>query len=126
MAIGILFLWIFILILVARSIKIASETQRFIIYRLGRFFGLKGPGLVFIIPGVDKCVRISVGDRGELLAQGLARVKGADIPVRVEGRAEIGKMVRIQSFAEKDTVVVADSVQTQEFLCEKCGPINRV
>ncbi len=47
-----LVLWIFILILVVLSIKIASESQRFIVYRLGRFFGLKGPGLLFIIPEV--------------------------------------------------------------------------
>ena len=43
----------------------------------------------------------------------------------VEGKAEIGKMVRIQSFAERDEVVVADNVQTKEFVCEKCGHINR-
>ena len=72
-----LVLWIFILILVVLSIKIASESQRFIVYRLGRFFGLKGPGLLFIIPGVDKCTKISIGDRGELLAQDLGRIKVA-------------------------------------------------
>jgi regulator of protease activity HflC (stomatin/prohibitin superfamily) len=96
------------LILASSSIKIARESQRFIVYRLGRFFGLK------------------VGDRGELLAQDLARIKNADIPVRVEGRAEIGKMVRIQSFTERDAVVVAENVQTKEFVCEKCGHINRI
>jgi hypothetical protein len=121
-----IFLWIFLLVLASSSIKIARENQRFIVYRLGRFFGLKGPGLFFIIPGVDKCTKINVGDRGELLAQDLARIKNADIPVRVEGRAEIGKMVRIQSFTERDAVVVAENVQTKEFVCEKCGHINRV
>lgn len=121
-----IFLWIFLLILASSSIKIARESQRFIVYRLGRFFGLKGPGLFFIIPGVDKCTKINVGDRGELIAQDLARIKNADIPVRVEGRVEIGKMVRIQSFTERDAVVVAENVQTKEFVCEKCGHINRV
>jgi hypothetical protein len=126
MPMSFLFLWIFILILLVLSIKIASENQRFIVYRLGRFIGLKGPGLLLIIPGVDKCTKINVGDRGELLAQDLARIKYAEIPVRVEGRAEIGKMVRIQSFTERDAVVVAENVQTKEFVCEKCGHINRI
>jgi hypothetical protein len=121
-----IFLWVFLLILASSSIKIARENQRFIVYRLGRFFGLKGPGLFFILPGVDKCTKINVGDRGELLAQDLARIKNADVPVRVEGRAEIGRMVRIQSFTERDAVVVAENVQTKEFVCEKCGHINRV
>jgi len=126
MHLSFLFLWIFLVILASSSIKIARESQRFIVYRLGRFFGLKGPGLFFIIPGVDKCTKINVGDRGELLAQDLARINNADIPVRVGGRAEIGKMVRIQSFIERDAVVVAENIQTKEFVCEKCGHINRV
>ena len=121
-----IFLWIFLLVLASSSIKIARENQRFIVYRLGRFFGLKGPGLFFILPGVDRCTKINIGDRGELLAQDLARIKNADVPVRVEGRAEIGKMVRIQSFTERDVVVVAENVQTKEFVCEKCGHINRI
>jgi regulator of protease activity HflC (stomatin/prohibitin superfamily) len=126
MHLSFIFLWIFLLILASSSIKIARESQRFIVYRLGRFFGLKGPGLFFILPGVDKCTKINVGDRGELLAQDLARIKNADIPVRVEGRAEISKMVRIQSFTERDAVVVAENIQTKEFVCEKCGHINRI
>jgi regulator of protease activity HflC (stomatin/prohibitin superfamily) len=121
-----IFLWILLLILVSSSLKIARESQRFIVYRLGRFFGLKGPGVIFIIPGVDKCMKINVGDRGELLAQDLARIKSADVPVRVEGRVEIGKTVRIQSFTEREAVVVAENVQTKEFVCEKCGHINRI
>jgi regulator of protease activity HflC (stomatin/prohibitin superfamily) len=121
-----IFLWIFLLILASSSIKIARENQRFIVYRLGRFFGLKGPGLFFIIPGVDKCTKINVGDRGELLSQDLARIKNTDVPVRVEGRPEIGKAVRIQSFTERDAIVVSDNVQSKEFVCEKCGHINRI
>jgi regulator of protease activity HflC (stomatin/prohibitin superfamily) len=121
-----IFLWIFLLVLASSSIKIARESQRFIVYRLGRFFGLKGPGLIFIIPGVDKCTKINVGDRGELLAQDLARIRNADVPVKVVGGVEVGKTVRIQSFMERDAVVVADSVQTKEFVCEKCGHINRI
>jgi regulator of protease activity HflC (stomatin/prohibitin superfamily) len=102
------FLWVFLLILAVSSIKIAPESQRFVVYRLGRFVGLKGAGLIFIIPGVDKCAKINVGDRGELLAQDLARIKNADVPVRVEGRVEIGKTVRIQSFTERGAVVALE------------------
>ena len=126
MHLSFIFLWIFLLVLASSSVKIARESQRFIVYRLGRFFGLKGPGLFFIIPAIDKCTKINVGDRGELLAFNLVRIKKADVPVRVEGRVEIGKTVRIQSFTERDAVVVGDSVETKEFVCEKCGHINRI
>jgi len=121
-----LFLVIFLIILAASTIKIVSEGQRLIVYRLGRYFGLKGPGLLFIIPNIDKCTKIGVGDRGELIAPDLARVKKADVPVRVDGSAMIGQSVRIQSFTDKDAVVVLDTAQTREFVCQKCGHINRV
>jgi hypothetical protein len=107
-----IFLWVFLLILASSSIKIARESQRFIVYRFGRFFGLKGPGLIFIIPVVEKCTKINIGDRGELLAQDLARIRNVDLPVKVLDRVEVGKAVRIQSFMEREAVVVADSVET--------------
>ncbi len=101
--------WVFLIILVGSSIKIARENQRFVLYRLGRFFGLKGPGLFFIIPGVDKCTKINVGDRGELLAEDRARIRNVDVPVRVLGRVEVGKSVHIQSFMERDAIVIPDN-----------------
>jgi len=57
---AILFLIIFLIILAAASIKILREYERGVIFRLGRLIGAKGPGLIFIIPGVDKLLRISL------------------------------------------------------------------
>lgn len=36
------------------SIKIIKEYQRAVIFRLGRFFKVGGPGLIFLVPLVDK------------------------------------------------------------------------
>jgi regulator of protease activity HflC (stomatin/prohibitin superfamily) len=123
---GFIFLVILLIILAASSIKTVSESQRLIVYRLGRFFGLKGPGLISVIPGVDRCTKIGIGDQGKLIAQDLARIKGVDVPVRVDGSATIDQSIRIQSFIDRDAVVVLDTVQTREFVCQKCGHINRV
>jgi len=57
---GLFFLIIFLFILAASSIKILREYERGVIFRLGRLIGAKGPGLFFIIPGVDKMLRISL------------------------------------------------------------------
>ncbi|MGA2518511.1 MAG: slipin family protein [Thermodesulfobacteriota bacterium] len=57
---GFFFLIIFILILAASAIKILREYERGVIFRLGRLIGAKGPGIIFIIPGVDKLLRISL------------------------------------------------------------------
>ena len=57
---GFFFLIVFILIVAASAIKITREYERGVIFRLGRLIGAKGPGIFFIIPGVDKMLRISL------------------------------------------------------------------
>jgi len=57
---AIFFLVIFLIILAAAAIKILREYERGVIFRLGRLIGSKGPGLILIIPGVDKLLRISL------------------------------------------------------------------
>src|SRR5512136_661202 len=57
---GLFFVIIFIVIVAASAIKILREYERGVIFRLGRLIGAKGPGIIFIIPGVDKLLRISL------------------------------------------------------------------
>jgi regulator of protease activity HflC (stomatin/prohibitin superfamily) len=54
------FLIIFLIIVAAAAIKILREYERGVVFRLGRLIGAKGPGLIFIIPGVDKLLRVSL------------------------------------------------------------------
>lgn len=54
------FVAIFILSILAASIKIIPEYQRLLIFRLGRAIGVKGPGLVFLIPLIDRGVVIDL------------------------------------------------------------------
>src|SRR5512136_13391 len=56
----IIFLVIFLLILAASAIKILREYERGVVFRLGRLIGAKGPGLIFIIPGIDRLLKISL------------------------------------------------------------------
>jgi len=57
---AIFFLIVFLIIIAAAAVKILREYERGVIFRLGRLIGAKGPGLIFIIPGVDKLLRISL------------------------------------------------------------------
>jgi regulator of protease activity HflC (stomatin/prohibitin superfamily) len=56
--------WIFIAILLfivfSAAIKILKEYERGVIFRLGRLVGTRGPGLIVIIPGFEKMVRMSL------------------------------------------------------------------
>ncbi len=50
------------MVLLASAIKIVREDTRLSVYRLGRFLGDKGPGLVLLIPLIDKGVIKKLGD----------------------------------------------------------------
>jgi len=49
-----------IFFILTQVIKILNEYERAVIFRLGRLIASKGPGIIFIIPFVDKVVRISL------------------------------------------------------------------
>jgi regulator of protease activity HflC (stomatin/prohibitin superfamily) len=51
---------IILLILLSSAIKIVQEYERGVIFRLGRLAGAKGPGLFFIIPIVDRMVKVDL------------------------------------------------------------------
>src|SRR5918992_683364 len=52
-----------VLIVLALAIRIVPEYQRLVVLRLGRVIGAKGPGLVFLIPVVDRGVRVDLRER---------------------------------------------------------------
>lgn len=49
-----------VLFIVSSAIKIIPEYERGVIFRLGRLAGVKGPGLIFLIPFVDKMMRVDL------------------------------------------------------------------
>ncbi len=51
---GIFLLLIIIFTILSRSIRVVREWERIIILRLGRFVGTRGPGLIFLVPFVDR------------------------------------------------------------------------
>ncbi|TNE96372.1 MAG: slipin family protein [Deltaproteobacteria bacterium] len=61
-------LLILFLILVFNTIKILREYERAVVFRLGRFTGVRGPGMIILIPGLEKMVRVDL------------RTKTLDIP----------------------------------------------
>jgi regulator of protease activity HflC (stomatin/prohibitin superfamily) len=51
---------ILVLLLLASAIRVLREYERGVIFRLGRLVGAKGPGLIFLIPVIDRMVKISL------------------------------------------------------------------
>lgn len=58
--IGIAIVVIIFLAILASAIRIIREYERAIVFRLGRLIGAKGPGLIILIPFIDKAVKVDL------------------------------------------------------------------
>ncbi|MGO7522751.1 SPFH domain-containing protein, partial [Rhizobium brockwellii] len=52
-----------LLVVVASAIKILREYERGVVFTLGRFTGVKGPGLILLIPYVQQMMRVDLRTR---------------------------------------------------------------
>jgi regulator of protease activity HflC (stomatin/prohibitin superfamily) len=51
---------IFFALLISSAVKVVQEYERGVIFRLGRLIGAKGPGLFFIMPIIDRMVKVDL------------------------------------------------------------------
>ena len=51
---------VFFMFILASAIRILREYERGVVFRLGRLIGVKGPGLILLIPVIDKMVKVSL------------------------------------------------------------------
>ena len=51
---------VLVLLFLSSAVKILNEYERGVVFRLGRVIGCKGPGLILLIPAIDKMVRVDL------------------------------------------------------------------
>jgi regulator of protease activity HflC (stomatin/prohibitin superfamily) len=51
---------IVVIIILAAAIRIVNEYERGVVFRLGRYVGVRGPGLIFLIPFIERMVKIDL------------------------------------------------------------------
>ena len=51
---------VILIVLLFNSVKILREYERAVVFRLGRFTSLRGPGIILLIPGLEKMVRVDL------------------------------------------------------------------
>lgn len=118
------------LFVVSRSLRVASEHERFAEIDVGRFTGFKGPGVVFKLSRGAEWLRVKLGDRGELLAPGVARFGRHELPVETAEMVEPQEFVRVTGFGgegrDARLVVALDRNQQREIECPKCGHVLEI
>jgi regulator of protease activity HflC (stomatin/prohibitin superfamily) len=58
--IGIVVFLFVVIVIATASIRIAQEYERGVVFRLGRFTGVRGPGLYFLIPFIERSVKVDL------------------------------------------------------------------
>jgi len=80
------------LIILASAIRIVPEYKRLSVFRLGRYMGERGPGLVILIPIVDKAIPIDTRDQVKKVQQQRnlwGAIGETRTPVHMDGSVEV-------------------------------------
>ena len=77
------------LVFLASAIRIFREYERGVVFTLGRFWKVKGPGLVVIIPAIQQAVRVDLRTRVlEVPTQDVISRDNVSVKVKI-GRAHV-------------------------------------
>lgn len=71
-----------LLVLAAAALRVVPEHQRLVVFRLGRFMGVNGPGLLFLMPFVDRAVVVDLRER-------VKKIEGETLTTRDEKRVVV-------------------------------------
>ena len=89
------------------GINIANDDERFVVIKMGRYSGIKGPGLLFKWPGhLPIWIRIALNDKGQYLGDGFVKVNEAVFPANNTEGLHPGSPITISSFSGGNISVV--------------------
>ncbi|MFA0889311.1 MAG: slipin family protein [Synergistales bacterium] len=109
-----------VVVLLTSAVKIIPEYQRGVVFRLGRLVGSKGPGLVIIVPFVDRMVRADL--RVVTLDVPVQEVITKDnVPIKVNAVVYFRVMDPNRSVVEVENYIMATSQLSQTTLRSVIG-----
>ncbi|MBL3593069.1 MAG: slipin family protein [Synergistaceae bacterium] len=104
-----------VLFVLSSALKIVPEYQRGVVFRLGRMIGAKGPGLIIVIPFIDRVVRVDL--RVLTLDVPVQEVITKDnVPIKVNAVVYFRVMEPTRSIVEVENYAVATSQLSQTTL----------
>jgi len=111
---------ILVLLFLASAIRVLNEYERGVIFRLGRFLRAKGPGLIILIPIVDRMVRVSM----RLIAMDVAPqdvITRDNVSVKVNAVVYFRVMETSKAVIQVEDYLYATSQLAQTTLRSVCG-----
>src|SRR5439155_1190019 len=92
------------------GLKVLREYERAVVFRLGRLVGARGPGLVYVIPGVEKALRI---DLREEMRRAMAKQAEAERERRAKVIAAEGEFQAAQRLADASAIMAREPIALQ-------------
>jgi regulator of protease activity HflC (stomatin/prohibitin superfamily) len=117
---SIIFILILVILFLASAIRILKEYERGVIFRLGRVIGAKGPGLIILIPVVDRMVKVSL----RLVAMDVPSqdvITRDNVSVKVNAVIYFRVMDPSNAIVEVENYLYATSQLAQTTLRSVCG-----
>jgi len=111
---------VLLLLFLAAAIRVLNEYERGVIFRLGRVIGAKGPGLIILIPIVDKMVKVSL----RLIAMDVDPqdvITRDNVSVKVNAVIYFRVMDPVKAVIEVENYMYATSQLAQTTLRSVCG-----
>jgi regulator of protease activity HflC (stomatin/prohibitin superfamily) len=114
------FLALTALVVVGTSVRVLREYERAVVFRLGRVTSQRGPGLIFLMPVIDRMVRVSLRTVTlEIRAQEI--ITRDNVPARVTAVAYYRVIDSTKSVVEIEDVLAATSQIAQTTLRSVLG-----
>ena len=120
MSYSIIFILILAILFLASAIRILKEYERGVIFRLGRVIKAKGPGLIILIPVVDRMVKVSL----RLVAMDVPPqdvITRDNVSVKVNAVIYFRVMAPNNAVVEVENYLYATSQLAQTTLRSVCG-----
>jgi regulator of protease activity HflC (stomatin/prohibitin superfamily) len=118
--VAVLFLLAAVAVLTGSAVRVLREYERGVVFRLGRLTGARGPGLILLIPAVDRMVRVSLRTVTlEIPAQEV--ITRDNVPARVTAVAYYRIIDPRRSVVEIENVLAATSQIAQTTLRSVLG-----
>ena len=121
--IGWVVLAMFLVIILSSAIRILNEYERGVIFRLGRIIATKGPGLIFLIPVVDKMQKVSL----RLVTMDVPTqdvITKDNVSVKVNAVVYFRVMDSNKAVVEVENFLYATSQLAQTTLRSVCGEVE--
>ena len=110
-------LFVVLFVLLPQAVRITREYERGVIFRLGKLVGAKGPGLIFLIPFVDRMVKmdlrvvtIDVPKQEIMTKDNVPATVDAVIYFRVED--PIAAVVKVENFLKATSLIAQTTLRS--------------